>query len=274
MDILRKPSDTPNISPKMDYRVLDMACGGQRGVNSKVGDALGYSVDGNIFTIKSGELVVDGVQAEITGNGESVTVDNVAQTRYYAVYCEINLQDSTTPTATIKSIYNTLSVYPTVSDGDNLVTSPYGTANVLLYTFIAVSGVISSVVKKVDSLTQYDERLNGLEGRLDELGFKTGDTGVSGVTLTKNGKYAILQISNVTLSGSPRAVTFNLPTGWYPKRAFGTYIGTEMSIGGGYTTNYLSTVSITTGGVVTITCYITSTILSAGAFGQIGYEIA
>lgn len=196
--LVRTPSDTPNITNNDDFVSIRYAYGNQNGYIKNKGTEIGYVVNGNTFKITSGRIVLDGVEIDIDANGVSLSVDNISTTRYYSIYLEVNLA---TNTSEIKSIYDTSS-YPTISKGDDLTYNTSGTARVLLYQFESTSGTIGDVDKWIDPANYTSEQINEINLRLNDLGFKKGNvTNVSGgniadyITLTKMGKYAILEIS-------------------------------------------------------------------------------
>lgn len=155
---IRKPSDTPNISNADDTRILRYAFGDYNGYIKGKGAELSYSINGSIFKINSGVIILQGYDVEIDANGWELAVDNVATKRYFSVYLEVNLA---TQTADIKSMYNTAG-YPTIATGDDLTASNTGTARLLLYTFTGQSGVIAEVSKKVVAI-EYNKDLLAAE---------------------------------------------------------------------------------------------------------------
>lgn len=145
---IRQPSETPNVSNADDARMIRYAYGGYNGYVKGKGTELGYTIDGSIFKVTSGVVVLQGWETEIDANGWSLTVDSVATKRYFIVYYEVNLA---TQTVKIDSTYSTSS-YPEVPAGDDLTSVSTGTARMVLYKFEALSGVISNVVKVVSAI--------------------------------------------------------------------------------------------------------------------------
>ena len=145
---IRKPSETPNISNADDTRLLRYALGDYNGYIKGKGAELSYTINGSIFIINSGIVVLQGYDVEVDANGWELAVDNVATKRYFSVYLEVNLASQT---ADIKSMYDTAG-YPTIASGDDLTASSTGTARLLLYTFSGQSGVIAEVSKKVTEI--------------------------------------------------------------------------------------------------------------------------
>lgn len=148
INLVRKPSETPNISNYDDYRMFRYATGGYNGVVERYGNECDYEINGFNFKIKSGELVVDGVQARIDANGVTITIDNVTGNEYYSIYCEIDLSLINNPKVEIKSTKNTVN-YPVIDKGDDFTENQTGIARLELYRFVANSGVISQIHKIV-----------------------------------------------------------------------------------------------------------------------------
>jgi hypothetical protein len=132
--------------------MLRYATGGYNGVNEKYGNKCSYEIDGSNFKIKSGEIIIDGVQAKIDANGQSINIVNISGTQYYSVYCEVNLSIANSKKVEIKSDYET-ATYPTITKGDDLTETPTGIARLELYRFTASSGVISNVSKMFNLLS-------------------------------------------------------------------------------------------------------------------------
>lgn len=208
--MVRKPSEDNYISNVDDIIPFRYAYGGQDGYVKGLGEELSSSPIGTSFTIGSGRIVLQGVESDIDANGVTITIDNVAQTRYYVVYYNVNLGNNTT---TILSNYST-NGYPEVERGSDLTENPQGSANLLLFRFVATGGIISSVEKVVkpieyggEALKGYDSSKGTIEERLTNLGFKEGsiewldtaqayiDTNNSKFTLKRQGNYVIAEIA-------------------------------------------------------------------------------
>ena len=145
---IRQPSETPNVTNADDARMVRYAYGGYDGYVAGKGSELSYSADGNIFRVNSGVINLQGWETEIDSNGWEMTVDNVAGSRYYAVYYEVNLSTQTTA---IKSSYDTAGI-PNIAAGDDLTAVSAGTGRMVLYTFRAQNGAISDVQKVVRAI--------------------------------------------------------------------------------------------------------------------------
>lgn len=170
--MVRIPSETPNINNIDDIVGLRYSYGNQDGYIKNKGNELDYSINGSNFTIKSGRVVLQGVESDIDANGVVIAVDNVSEKRYFTVYYEVNLAINTT---SIKSIYD-ISTYPPISKGDNLTHTTNGISRLELYHFTAQNGVISNVEKLV-KLIEYQTNLlkdtkYELNSKIDNKGTK------------------------------------------------------------------------------------------------------
>ena len=179
ISMVRKPSETPNITNIDDIIPFRYAYGNQNGYVIGRGAEVSHTVNGNQFTINSGRLVIQGVESDIDANGITLTIDSVSETRYYVVYYEVNLA---TNTANIKlSNYDTAG-YPTIDAGDDLTVNSSGIARMPLFRFTATNGTIGNVEKLVNAieysgtaLVGYDILKGTVEERLTNLGFREGD---------------------------------------------------------------------------------------------------
>ena len=177
--MVREPSETPNINNIDDIIPMRYAYGGQNGFVIGKGTEISNTVSGLNFTVNSGRLVLQGVECDIDASGVTITIDNIATTRYYTIYLEVNLGLNT---ATIKDEYDT-ATYPTIDAGDDLTENTTGVARLPLYQFTATSGIISEVNKVVESVkytanmtVDNSNKVNNLEIKRDENGvLKIGD---------------------------------------------------------------------------------------------------
>ncbi len=190
IEMVRVPSETPNITNIDDFAGLRYAYGNQNGYVIGKGQECSYSVNGVNFKINSGRLVLQGVECDIDANGVDVVIDNVSTLRYYSVYLQVNLALNETK---ILAQYDTAG-YPNINTGDDLTANTTGTARLELYRFTANGGVISNVertVAKIEysgtALSDYDNSKGTIEERLDKLGFKEGSIEfASGYTASTN----------------------------------------------------------------------------------------
>lgn len=153
IEMVRIPSETPNISNTDDFVGLRYAYGNQNGYVIGKGQECSYTINGSKFKINSGRLVLQGVECDINANGVEITIDNVATKKYYTVYLQVNLATNETK---ILAISDTTG-YPTIESGNDLTQSTTGTATMELYHFEATSGVISNVKKIMLKIKPYGE---------------------------------------------------------------------------------------------------------------------
>lgn len=190
--LVREPSETPNINNTDDFVGLRYAYGDNNGYVKGRGNECGYETNGLNFTIKSGRLVVNGVEVDIPSGGEMIAINMGAQYVASTIYLEVNLA---TNTAIIALTYRTSTTrpvgYPTVDGGDDLTTNTTGTARMELYHVLSLRASILEVKKLVKDIPYSGEALRGydltkgtIEERLDALGFKQGS-----VTLKSDTKY-------------------------------------------------------------------------------------
>ena len=159
ISMVRKPSETPNITNIDDIIPFRYAYGNQSGYVINRGAEVSHTVNGNQFTINSGRLVIQGVESDIDANGITLTIDSVSETRYYSVYNEVNLA---TNTSTIKMQFDSIT-YPNIESGDDLTANSIGVARLELYRFIATNGIISDVEKIVKSIKYLKEFVKEIE---------------------------------------------------------------------------------------------------------------
>lgn len=229
--MVRQPSETPNINNIDDIVPFRYAYGNQDGYVIDKGNELSYTVNGNVFRINSGRVVLQGVEDDIDANGVSFTIDNIGTTRYFVIYYRVNLGTNTT---SYEITYDTAG-YPTIDTGDDLTKNSSGIANLPLYRFIASNGVISNVEKVVKAieysgtaLVGYDidkgtveNRLLDVNERLSRLGFKEGSitdsNNISVGTVKRQGNYVIAHInkSYQSFSGSE---SLTITSDFYPKQ--------------------------------------------------------
>ena len=170
IEMVRIPSETPNISNTDDFVGLRYAYGNQNGYVINKGLECSFTPLSAKFKINSGRLVLQGVECDINANGVEITIDNVATTRYYTVYLQVNLA---TNEAKILSEYGT-DTYPQIASGNDLTATTNGTATMELYHFDATSGIISNVSKVVKEI-KYVSQIS-LELKSDNNGvIKIGD---------------------------------------------------------------------------------------------------
>ena len=197
--MVREPSETPNINNIDDIVPMRYAYGNQNGYVIGKGTEISNTVNGLNFTVNSGRLVLQGVECDIDASGVTITIDNIATKRYYAVYLEVNLGLNT---ATIKSEYDT-ATYPNIDAGDDLTENTTGIARLPLYRFIATSGVISNVNKVVESVKYVNEtfiknvKVNNA-GQADNATTSSNSNKVNNLEITKD-ENGVLKIGDIII---------------------------------------------------------------------------
>lgn len=160
--MVREPSETPNINNIDDIVPMRYAYGNQNGYVIGKGNEISNTVNGLNFTVNSGRLVLQGVECDIDAVGVTITIDNIATTRYYVVYLQVNLG---TNTASILSTYDTVT-YPTIDAGDDLTENTTGVARLPLYQFTATSGIIGEVNKVVEKVVYTNQLFNDFQTKI------------------------------------------------------------------------------------------------------------
>lgn len=213
--------DGRTVNAYQDSILGDFAFSGKDGIIKDVGQACGLDTTTlNSVKIKSGMVVIQGRQITLDGT-DTITLPVATGSMVYwtTLYLELDLSaiadDELTGKVTLKKLEYTSS-YPAVPTSDNLKIQTAGKAYIGLYRFkntangITSSEQLAEVIDSKDILnniqavsdkvdTEVQNAIEELNARLDELGFKTGSvTGLSGATLTKQAKYAILTIPDNT----------------------------------------------------------------------------
>lgn len=242
--LVRKSSDTPNITNRDDTRMTRFAYGGIDGVVQGFGSELSYAVSGSKFVLNSGCIVLQGWEVCVDGSGWQLDLSTVVGTQYHLIYLEINVGIES---AVLKSAYLTGST-PNIDQGDDLTQYPEGTARLPLYSFVIANGTIHSVEKKFLTLSYYGSRLDDIEKRLEKLGFRQGSVNsipfsTSNITtnfLKRQGNYvfggysvsfsspypAFEDLQKDVLGVIPKEFLPNYDVGDVPVKMFGTiYLG-------------------------------------------------
>lgn len=146
--MVRQPSETPRINNVDDIIPFRYAYGNQNGYVIGKGNELSYTINGNEFKINSGRVVLQGVEDDIDANGVAFTIDMVSELRYYVIYFKVNMATNAT---SYEILYDTIG-YPDVEAGDDLTNNNSGYANLVLYQFEVINGVINNVLKKVSPI--------------------------------------------------------------------------------------------------------------------------
>lgn len=219
--LVRKSSDTPNITNKDDTIMTRYAYGGYNGVVKAFGGECGYTAENGVFKVLNGRIVVDGWEIDIDGAGYSFNFANVVGVQYCSVYVEINVL---TESVDLKSVYAT-GGFSEIEKGDDLTSIPNGTAKMLLYNVKVENGAITEVVKNFEVIPYLTQKVLDIEKRLEELGFKQGNLVDSdGVAyenaVSKVGYYAIIKLEEIyvdSYAGDIEQFIFTLPNDFIPK---------------------------------------------------------
>ena len=148
--LIRENSNTPNVTNMDDVRMVRYAYGGYNGFVKGKGRELACEANGNTLTVNSGVMVIHGWEVEVDSNGWNMQVSlNDATTRYYTIYCEVNL--TLNAQASIKSVMDTAR-YVKISEGDDLTQNTNGIARIELCRFTARSGIITAVTKTIQEV--------------------------------------------------------------------------------------------------------------------------
>lgn len=231
IEMVRVPSDTPNISNIDDFVGLRYSYGNQNGFVAGKGTECSYSINDSKFRINSGRLVLQGIECDIDANGVELQIDDVSTTRYFTVFLQVKLALNE---AKVLAEYDT-DVYPAVEIGEDLTQNTSGVARLPLYRFMATNGEISSVVKIVSKLNYYGTSLDGynyskgtieyrlnpldnynnskgtIEERLTNLGFKEGNIIDSSNNIVgkirRQGNYVLMNFNSaISVSSSSDAL--------------------------------------------------------------------
>ena len=201
INFVRQPSETPNVRNIDDIIPFRYAYGNQNGYVKDKGNELSYTINGSNFRINSGRVVLFGVESDIDANGVTITVDNVATTRYYSVYYKVNMATNTT---SIESEFSTTD-YPEIDPGDDLTANTSGSANLELYRFTALNGIISNVTKIVEEIDYVNKKTKVDNASNSD---KVQNVDLSGNSVATFGNY-ILPKKKLLWSGEERTTSEN-----------------------------------------------------------------
>lgn len=197
--MVRKPSETPNINNIDDIIPFRYAYGNQDGYVIGKGTELSHTVNGNVFTVNSGRIVLQGVETDIDANGVSLGIDgSTNELRYYSVYYEVNLATNTVNV--LLSNYDVIG-YPIIDKGDDLTVNSSGIARLELYRLQVRSGVITNVEKVVKPIQYTGEmtvdnalNINGINLKVNENGILTyGDIIIPQMKLLWKGEVSCIE---------------------------------------------------------------------------------
>ena len=166
--LVRKTSDTPNITNKDDTIMTRYAYGGKNGIVKNFGRECNLTFSNGKIVVESGRIVLCGWEIDIDAEGWSLDVSKVYGTQYHTVYIELNVA---TETAQIKSAYLT-GDYPALDKGDDLTEIPNGTARELIGYVDIVEGSVTGISRVLEVLPYGLESSTELESRLKSGGIK------------------------------------------------------------------------------------------------------
>lgn len=189
--LVRKSSETPNITNRDDARMVRYAYGNYDGVVKGFGEELSITVDGSTATIHGGRMVLNGWEVDVDSNGVSFEA-LPGSTQYYCVVLTVNLANESAEF----TIVSNSGVYPDVPVGDDLSQYPNGFRRIITHRLSSVDGVFS-YHERIVPLIPY---LLDFENRLNSLGFKQGDISVYLID-AEGHKHEILWLENP--SGNP-----------------------------------------------------------------------
>ena len=234
--LVRAPSATPNIYNTDDFVGLRYSYGDNNGYVKGRGNECDYERSGLNFTIKSGRLVLQGVEVDVPSGGETIAINMGAQYVASTIYLEVNLA---TNTAIIGRTYNTSTtrpvVYPKVNGGDDLTTNTTGTARMELYHVLSLRAGIVEVTKLVKDIPYSGEALRGydltkgtIEERLDALGFKLGSVALKNGTKESDNYWTYTYTSTDTFGTA--TTTFGVTFTKNELRRQGNYVITNIEM--------------------------------------------
>ena len=234
--LVRAPSATPNIYNTDDFIGLRDSDGDNNGYVKGRGNECDSERSGLNFTIKSGRLVLQGVEVDVPSGGETITINMGAQYVASTIYLEVNLA---TNTAIIGRTYNTSTtrpvVYPKVNGGDDLTTNTTGTARMELYHVLSLRAGIVEVYKLVKDIPYSGEALRGydltkgtIEERLDALGFKSGSVTLKNGTKVDDTSWKYTYTSEIL--GESYSTTFLVDFETNELRRQGNYVITNIKM--------------------------------------------
>ena len=176
--MLRKPSETPNITNIDDIIAMRYAYGNQNGYVKGKGTELSYEINGLNFTINSGRLVIQGVEVDIDANGITLEIDNVSNLRYFIVYAKVDLGLNNVE---IVATHNSLG-YPVLPTSQDLTQYTNGIAYLELYRFTTTGASISNVIKVVNYIEYYKDKIDKVIN--GDIPVKTATTATSAGNVT------------------------------------------------------------------------------------------
>ena len=270
--LVRKASETPNITNRDDVKMVRYAYGGYNGIVKNYGRELLPFFSGGELHLSTGRIVLQGWEVDLDGDGWGFISSISSGSQYYVAYLELSL---ITETAEIKTTYKTGS-YPEIDPGDDLTQFPSGIARLPLCQFQIVNGKIAeanrvapvipyltqkvldlendlkklkddvsdgTVPAKIAQYASSDESKGTIEDRLTRLGFKKGQAVPNKVSYSDLTENEIIKIGTAVcgkyyttgvrdLRYDVGEVLFQIPTEFAPYANIEVY-GGGMSSGAG-----------------------------------------
>lgn len=153
IQMVRQPSSQPNIENIDDIVPFRYAYGNQNGYVKDKGTEIDYELANNSIIIKSGRIVVQGVEIDIDDAGVQLSLDVVSERRYYVVYCKVDMTNNFDG-GQVASLHTTFGIdsYPEIPQSADLTKDSSGMAYLELYRFELQNGVIDILQKTIKEI--------------------------------------------------------------------------------------------------------------------------
>ena len=155
IEIVRIPSETPNITNVDDIIPMRYAYGNQDGYIIGRGTELAGTYENGTFTVGAGLVVIQGVEIKINANGANTTLDTGTGNRYYHIYLQVNLNSNVVGLVNYYSDSSYDDIQEPYTDNPNLIDN--GTAYLLLYS-IKLNGSVEVEKNKIVQPIYYNSR--------------------------------------------------------------------------------------------------------------------
>ena len=203
--LVRKASDTPNISNRDDACMVRYAYGGYDGVVKNFGTEIALTQNATYtFTIGSGRAVIQGWEIDVTEQTISVVPYSG---QYYHIYLELNLL---LEQVELKYVVSPSNIFPaSIGLGDDLTQHTSGIARLPLYVCRLQDsyGDLVSAKRASDLILYAKDHFLEIDEKLERLGFRQGDIVWEDGSLSENrvlnrqGNY-VIGLCDVTYSPS------------------------------------------------------------------------
>lgn len=206
IQMVRIPSETPNISNLDDFVGLRYAYGNKNGYVIGKGNECNADREYRTLKINSGRLVLQGIECDIDGTVD-ITFDNVAGTLYNTIYLQINLATTSVEILTLSDSDN----FPVVDSGDDLTANTIGTARMELFHVESVQGFPMTPTKVVKGIEYSSTQIETLTTQIQTIDQKTE-------------KIKAYDISVSGTSASGTSITVTIPTTKFKLYRYGDYL--------------------------------------------------